>query len=35
MTFTQVNKPVLVRREVTRHGRVGDLFAACLVELGL
>lgn len=32
MTTTQVNKPVLVRREVTRHGRVGDLFAACLAD---
>lgn len=32
MTITEVNKPVLVRREVTRHGRVGDLFTACLAD---
>lgn len=30
MTITQVNKPVLIRREVTRYGRVGDLFAVFL-----
>lgn len=32
MTITEVNKPVLIRREVTRHGRVGDLLTACLAD---
>ena len=28
--ITKVDKPVLIRREVTRYERVGDLFTACL-----
>lgn len=32
MIIAKSNKPVLVRREVTRYGRVGDLFTACLAD---
>lgn len=30
MSNTKINKPILIRREVTRYGRVGDLFTVCL-----
>ena len=31
----KIDKPVLIRREVTRYGRVGDLFTVCLDKYDL